>query len=126
MSQKSNFKLATQSLERFAESVKKLSKNPFLGLNTKVDVKNVKSLNCEILEEPKEPNKDTQQKLILDALKEGKEVSSYWGFHHGIIRLTNRVNELRDANWNIQDYWMKSASGKRFKVYYLETKKSNS
>jgi hypothetical protein len=126
MSQKSNFKLATQSLERFAESVKKLAKNPFWGLNTKVDVKNVKSLNCEILEDPKEPNKDTQQKLILDALKEGKEVSSYWGFQHGIIRLTNRVNELRNANWNIQDYWMKSASGKRFKVYYLETKKANS
>jgi hypothetical protein len=79
-----------------------------------------------MIEQLKEPNKDTQQKLILDALKEGKEVSSYWGFQHGIIRLTNRVNELRSLNWNIQDYWMKSASGKRFKVYYLETKKARS
>ena len=77
-----------------------------------------------MIEQLKEPNKDTQQKLILDHLKRGEKVSSYWGFCNGIIRLTNRVNELRVANWNIQDYWMKSASGKRFKVYYLEPKKT--
>jgi hypothetical protein len=71
-------------------------------------------------EELKEPNKDTQQKLILDALKEGKEVSSYWGFNQGIIRLTNRVNELRHIGWDIQDYWMTSTNGKRFKIYYLK------
>ncbi len=65
---------------------------------------------------------ESQRKRILKLLKRGKKLTSNDGFMMGIVRLTNRVNELRSpegGNYDIQDKWMKSKSGKRYKIYFM-------
>lgn len=64
-------------------------------------------------------NKETQSKKIINALRAGKRVSSYWGFNNGIIRLTARIKDLRDAGYAIKDEWKLAPSGSKYKEYYL-------
>ena len=64
---------------------------------------------------------ESQRKQILKVLKSGKKLTSIDGFMMGIVRLTNRVNELRQAGHEIKDKWMKSKAGKRYKVYFMPT-----
>ncbi len=61
----------------------------------------------------------TQQQQIMSILKEGVELTSLDGLKIGIIRITNRINELRAAGINIKDRWEVSKNKRRFKVYYL-------
>jgi hypothetical protein len=65
---------------------------------------------------------ESQCKRILKILKSGKKVTSMDGFMMGIVRLTNRVNELRSpegGGHQIQDKWIKSKSGRRYKIYFM-------
>ena len=65
---------------------------------------------------------ESQGKRILKILKSGKKLTSMDGFMMGIVRLTNRVNELRSpagGGHQIQDKWMVSKTGKRYKVYFM-------
>ena len=62
----------------------------------------------------------TQKQNIMAVLKEGVELTSLDGLKLGIIRLTNRVNELRASGVNIKDRWEVSKNKARYKVYYLE------
>lgn len=61
----------------------------------------------------------TQKKVILNALMSGRHLTSRSGFLMGIIRLTNRVNELRKSGVAISDEWIKSDNGKRYKSYFM-------
>ena len=63
---------------------------------------------------------ESQGKQILNILKSGKKLTSMDGFMMGIVRLTNRVNELRHSGHKIQDKWMTSKQGKRYKVYFMD------
>ena len=65
---------------------------------------------------------ESQQKIILKILKSGKKLTSMDGMTIGIVRLTNRINELRGPDGgghDIQDKWMVSKAGKRYKAYYM-------
>ena len=62
----------------------------------------------------------TQKQKIMMALKAGYEITSLGGLKLGIIRITNRVNELRASGVNIKDRWEVSKNKARYKVYYLE------
>lgn len=65
---------------------------------------------------------ESQCKRILKILKSGKKLTSNDGFMMGMVRLTNRVGELRKpkgGGHDIQDKWMKSKSGKRYKIYFM-------
>jgi len=62
----------------------------------------------------------TQKQKIMAVLKAGVELTSLDGLKLGIIRLTNRVNELRAKGVNIKDRWEVSKNKARYKVYYLE------
>lgn len=55
----------------------------------------------------------------MHALKQGEQLTSMDGFRMGIVRLTNRINELRHSGVNIQDTWETSEDGARYKVYHL-------
>ena len=61
----------------------------------------------------------TQQQKIMSILKEGVELSSMDGFRLGIVRITNRINELRAKGVPIKDRWEVSKNKARYKVYYL-------
>jgi hypothetical protein len=61
----------------------------------------------------------TQKQKILKELKSGKELTSMDGFRMGIVRMTNRINELRESGAPIKDEWKTSADGARYKVYSL-------
>jgi len=62
----------------------------------------------------------TQQQIILKALYNGTKVSSMWGFRHGIVRLTNRVNELIKKGYPITPEELKTKKGVRYKIYYID------
>jgi len=64
-------------------------------------------------------NKETQSKKIINELLVGNRVSSYWGFNNGIIRLTARIKDLRDAGHTIKDEWKLAPGGRKYKEYYL-------
>ena len=61
----------------------------------------------------------TQKQKIMSVLKEGVELTSLDGLKLGIIRITNRVNELRASGIPILDRWEVN-NKKRYKVYYLK------
>ncbi len=61
----------------------------------------------------------TQQQQIMKVLKAGVELTSLDGLKLGIVRITNRVNELRASGVPILDRWEVSKNKRRFKVYYL-------
>ena len=63
-------------------------------------------------------NKETQQQEILRALRNGEQVSTWWGFQRGNSKVTTRISELRDMGYHITDEW-REHNGKRFKVYAL-------
>ena len=62
----------------------------------------------------------TQKDKILNVLNSGASLTSMDGFKMGIVRLTNRVNELRASGTPIKDKWSVSGKGKKFKTYYLD------
>ena len=62
---------------------------------------------------------DSHKKTILKILKRGKKLTSVDGFMLGIVRLTNRIGDLRRDGHDIQDKWMTSKAGKRYKIYYM-------
>jgi len=62
--------------------------------------------------------KETQHQEILKALRNGEQVSTWWGFQRGNSKVTTRISELRDMGYQITDEW-KEYNGKRFKVYSL-------
>jgi len=55
----------------------------------------------KILRKPHE-GKEPHKKVILRAMVQGERVTSYWGFQNGIVRLTNRVNEMINEGIPIQ------------------------
>jgi len=61
----------------------------------------------------------TQKQQIMSILKAGVTLTSLDGLKIGIVRITNRVNELRAAGINIKDRWETNKKGNRYKVYYL-------
>lgn len=62
----------------------------------------------------------SQNKQILNILKGGKSITAYDAFLLGCLRLAARIKDLRDMGNNIQDKWMTSNSGKRYKSYYID------
>lgn len=62
--------------------------------------------------------KETQHTEILNSLRNGEEVSTWWGFMRGNSKVTTRISELRDMGYHITDEW-REHNGKRFKVYTL-------
>jgi len=63
----------------------------------------------------------TQQETIINILKSGVELTSLDGLKIGIIRVTNRINELRELGYKIKDRWLVSDNGARYKSYYIDS-----
>ena len=61
-----------------------------------------------------------QKDRILSILKEGVELTSLDGLKIGIIRITNRIGELRELGYPIKDRWVTSENGSRYKSYYID------
>jgi hypothetical protein len=62
----------------------------------------------------------TQKQQIMKVLKAGVELTSLDGLKLGIVRVTNRVNELRASGVPIRDRWEVSKQNARYKVYFLK------
>ena len=62
----------------------------------------------------------THKAQILHALKQGFEITSMDGLRLGIVRITNRINELRHKGVPIKDRWERTPDGARYKVYWLD------
>lgn len=67
-----------------------------------------------------EVDRQTQCKLVFNSMKQGIQVSSYWGFKNGIIRLASRIYDLKQQGHTIYDKWHESTNGKKFKLYYID------
>lgn len=67
--------------------------------------------------------RETQRAVIKEALLKGIKISSMWGFRQGIVRLTNRVNELKKSGLKIKSKWKypnpENKVG-RYKEYFME------
>ncbi len=62
---------------------------------------------------------ESHKTIILKILKSGKKMTSMDGYMLGIVQTTNRINELITDGHDIQDKWMTSKRGKRYKVYFM-------
>lgn len=63
---------------------------------------------------------ETQNKLILDALKRGERITPLDALDRfGCLRLSGRICDLRRAGHRIKTHTV-SENGKRYACYYLE------
>lgn len=61
---------------------------------------------------------DSQNKMILQAMREGKKLTALDAMQMGCMRLASRICDLRNEGHGIQDEWIES-NGKRFKRYFI-------
>ena len=63
----------------------------------------------------------THKDQILERLKKGGVLTSMDGMRMGIVRMTNRINELIKEGYPIKSRWVKSDHA--YKEYYIEKSK---
>ena len=63
--------------------------------------------------------RETDCKKILDRMKEGKTVTTFWGFENGILRTASRIFDLKQQGHKVQSRWLQVPSGNQVKEYYL-------
>lgn len=66
-----------------------------------------------------------QAEVVLAILKAGaSNLTQKHATSIGIMRLAARIEELRDAGWQIADTWVYLPNGKRVKRYYMPNPKA--
>ena len=68
------------------------------------------------------PQTQTMKQRILELLTQGIHLSELDGVHiYGLgTSLRTRVSELKADGYKIKDYFVESASGSRYKKYWIE------
>ncbi len=61
---------------------------------------------------------ESQNKMLLQMMKEGKKITALDAMKIGCMRLASRVCDLRSQGHGVRDEWIES-NGKRFKRYYI-------
>ena len=61
----------------------------------------------------------TDCKTILDRMKGGNTVTTFWGFQNGILRTASRIHDLKKQGHKVKDRWLQVHSGNQVKEYYL-------
>lgn len=61
---------------------------------------------------------ESQNKTILQIMKQGGKLTALDAMQIGCMRLASRICDLRNEGHGIQDEWIES-NGKRFKRYYI-------
>lgn len=68
--------------------------------------------------------KESQQAMILNGLMTGLKITALDGLKwYGCIRVPNRISELRQLGFQIQDEWFKIKTrygNKQVKIYWME------
>lgn len=80
------------------------------------------SRRCRGLESPgwKKGKGMSQQNKILKMLKEGRTLTRLKAFHYGIMNLTARISDLRNAGYDVRCRWKEDADGNSYGEFYLE------
>lgn len=58
--------------------------------------------------------KDTQLKIVRTQLEEHGEITRNWCLERYITRLGARINDLKNAGWVIEGFWLKYAGGRDY------------
>ena len=62
----------------------------------------------------------SQNQKILKMLHEGKKITRLKAMHYGIMNLTARISELRNAGYDIRCRMRTDADGREYGEFYLE------
>ena len=62
-------------------------------------------------------NIKTQDQRIREKLQKDGVISNIWAIDHYILRLSERIRELKEVGWNIKAGGFKKKNGKKTKEY---------